>query len=504
LKKIGNALISVYNKEGLLPVLKVLEQLNVKIFSTGGTYDYITKQGFGATKVEDITDYPSILGGRVKTLHPKVFGGILARTDNESDLKDLEQYAIHTIDLLIVDLYPFAESLQQKAAHNDIIEKIDIGGISLIRAAAKNYERVLVIPSKEQYPFLLDLLEKKNGFTGIHERKLMAGQAFSLSSTYDKMIFEYFSNERNELLKYSFGESVQLRYGENPHQKACFYGDPGEVFFQHHGKQISYNNILDIDAAIRLINDFDNNTFAVIKHTNPCGVARRNNLTDAWKATLACDPVSAFGGIIVTKATIDKDLAQEIDSLFFEVILSSGYAAEALELLSKKKNRIILQFTCDLEYHEDIRSALNGLLTQDVDSIEITDQQMQCVTRKLPTAMEKKDMLFATKIVKHLKSNAIALVKNEQLIGAGMGQPNRVDAVIQALEKAKKMHFDTANAVMASDAFFPFSDSVQIAHQAGVSAIIQPGGSIRDKESLDYCNQNNIAMLFTGIRHFKH
>jgi phosphoribosylaminoimidazolecarboxamide formyltransferase/IMP cyclohydrolase len=503
-RKIKTALISVYNKDGLLPILEELRRLEVNVVSTGGTYNYINSKGFECVKVEDITGYPSILGGRVKTLHPKVFGGILNRSDLEEDQLQLEEYEIPNIDLVIVDLYPFSETVNSGAKEQEVIEKIDIGGISLIRAAAKNFNDVLVIPSKDQYSYLLDILNNKNGTTDLSERKLMASQAFFISSHYDNEIFNYVSNDRSEALKLSYGDPNKLRYGENPHQQGFFYGDLEKAFVQLHGKQISYNNLLDIDSAIKVINDFEENTFAVIKHLNTCGLATRDNLLDAWKDALAGDPTSAFGGILVTKNTIHKSEAEEINKLFFEVIIASGYSVRALDILKSKKNRIILQLNDENLPLEDTKTVLFGTLVQDRDVKNETKEDLDFVTEKKPAEAEIEDMLFANKIVKHLKSNAIVLVKNKQLIGAGMGQPSRIDAMNQSIEKAKKFGFDLKGAVLASDAFFPFADSVELAHKNGITAVIQPGGSVRDKDSISYCNSNNLSMVFTGFRHFKH
>lgn len=504
MRQIKTALISVFNKEGLLPILEELSRLNIRILSTGGTYDFIIKKGFKAEKVEDLTGYPSIFGGRVKTLHPKVFGGILYQRDKNTDLQEAEEFEIPAIDLVVVDLYPFVLTVQSGASDTDIIEKIDIGGISLIRAAAKNFNDVLTIPSKEQYAFLLDVLTNKDGVTDKIDRKLMATQAFSISSSYDTAIFNYMSNGGNESLKYRFGVQNKLRYGENPHQNGYFYGDLEKAFIQHHGKQISYNNLLDIDAGLKLIQDFDNKTIAIFKHLNPCGLASRENLVDAWNDALAGDPVSAFGGIIVSRAVIHSDVATEINKLFFEIIIASGYSARALDILKQKKNRIILQINDEELPIEDIKTVLFGTLVQERDTVVETSDNLKYVTENRPSKAEIEDLLFANSIVKHVKSNAIVLVKNKQLIGAGMGQPNRVDALRQAIEKAKRYDFDTKGAVLASDAFFPFYDSVETAFNAGITSIIQPGGSIRDQESIDFCNKNKMKMVFTGIRHFKH
>ncbi len=503
-KNIKTALISVYNKEGLIPILEEMKKIGIKIYSTGGTYEFITNHGYDCHQVEELTGYPSILGGRVKTLHPKVFGGILARPDLPEDVQDMEKYGLPFFDFVIVDLYPFSQTVAGGAPEEEVIEKIDIGGVSLIRAAAKNFKHVLVIPSRDQYSFLLDILTNREGNTDLLERKLMASIAFRVTQDYDHEIFEYFSNGGKEDLTYRFQKKNTLRYGENPHQQGFYFGDLDKAFIQLHGKQISYNNILDIDTALRAINDFEENTFLIIKHNNPCGIATRDNLLDAWRDALACDPVSAFGGIIATHSIIHEDIAQEIDKIFFEIIIAPGFSHKALEILKRRKNRIILQMNDENLPLEEIRTALFGTLVQERDIRTETANDLKTVTHRTPTPRETEDLLFAMKCVKHLKSNAIAIVKNKQMIGAGMGQPNRVDALKQAVEKARRFGFDTREAVLASDAFFPFSDSVELAHEAGITAVIQPGGSIRDQDSIDFCNQHNVAMIFTGIRHFKH
>jgi phosphoribosylaminoimidazolecarboxamide formyltransferase / IMP cyclohydrolase len=505
LKEIRTALISVFNKDGLIPILEELRNLDIKVISTGGTYQFIKNKGYQVNKVEDITGYPSIFGGRVKTLHPGIFGGILARRADENDEQDRIKHNIEHIDLVIVDLYPFAEVVQQTTDEQEIIENIDIGGISLIRAAAKNFNDVLIIPSKEQYTYLLDILVQKKGCSDLNDRRLMASQAFSISSTYDTNIFAYFSKDSREALKHSYGNSTKLRYGENPHQEGYYHGDLNEAFFQHHGKMLSYNNILDIDAALRLISDLDNNTFAIIKHLNPCGIASRKNLLDAWKDAYACDPLSSYGGIIITKSIIDKELALEINKVFFEIIISSGFSLDALEILKSKKNRIILQINNhDPLPMEDVRSALFGLLVQHRDTRIETQNDLNYVTDFRPDQNHIDDLLFANRIVKNVRSNAIVLVKNKQMIGVGMGQTSRVDSLKQAIVKAKSFGFDLHDAVMASDAFFPFHDSLEIAHAEGINSIIQPGGSIRDQECIEYCDKNKMGMVFTSIRHFKH
>ncbi len=505
LKKINSALISVYDKNNLEPIIEKLDKLGVKIYSTGGTKNFIERLGVKVTAVEEVTDYPSILGGRVKTLHPKVFGGILARRDNESDKEQLIQYEIPEIDVVIVDLYPFENTVASGATEQEIIEKIDIGGISLIRAAAKNFKDTLIIPSKNQYSDFINLLEDKKGETSIEERKKFALEAFNVSSHYDTAIFNYFNTAFNKpVFKQSIENGNELRYGENPHQKGFYFGNLEDVFEQLHGKQISYNNLLDIEAAVQLIAEFDETTFAILKHNNACGLASRTKLVDAWNDALAGDPISAFGGILITNQEIDMRTAIEIDKIFFEVIIAPSYNSDALEVLKKKKNRIIL-IQKMFEFPKiQYRSMLNGALVQDRDLKMEIEEDLKPVTTIKPTKEEIEDLLFANKLVKNSKSNTIVLAKNKQLYGSGVGQTSRIDALKQAIEKAKTFKFDLNGAVMASDAFFPFSDSVQIANEAGIKLVIQPGGSVRDQESIDYCNQNGMAMVFTGTRHFKH
>jgi len=505
-KKINSALISVYHKDGLEEILHVLNELNVKLLSTGGTQEFIQSLGYECETVEDITGYPPILGGRVKTLHPKIFGGILYRRDNEGDRKLLKAYGIPSIDLVIVNLYPFEETVANGGSEEEIIEKIDIGGISLIRAAAKNYKDVLIIASQQQYKSLLQLLNEKQGDSDLEDRRWFAKEAFAVSSQYDAAIFNYFDKENFSALRLAINESKKLRYGENPHQRGVFFGNFDDMFEQRHGKEISYNNLLDIDAAVSLIADFDETSVAILKHNNACGMASRPTVREAWEAALEADPVSAYGGIVITNGTINREAAELINSIFFEVIIAPEYDKEAFEILSQKKNRIILvqksssKTTTPFQY----RSALNGLLMQDKDTkVELADD-LKVVTKKVPTAAEIEDLIFANKLVKHTKSNAIVLAKNKQLVASGTGQTSRVDALKQAIEKAKTFHFDLKGAVMASDAFFPFPDCVEIAHNAGISAVIQPGGSIRDNESIAYCDDHNMAMVFTGVRHFKH
>jgi phosphoribosylaminoimidazolecarboxamide formyltransferase / IMP cyclohydrolase len=505
LKKIKNALISVFYKDNLEPIIHRLNDLGVNIYSTGGTQTFIENLGVKVTPVEDLTSYPSILGGRVKTLHPKIFGGILGRREVQNDLMQLEEFSIPEIDLVIVDLYPFEETVASGADEQSIIEKIDIGGVSLIRAAAKNFKDVVIVPSKSEYPFLLQLLNDKQGQTDIEDRKHLATRAFNVSSSYDTAIFEYFNQGKEKVFKKAISGAQILRYGENPHQQGVFYGDLDSFFDKLHGKELSYNNLLDVDAAVNLIAEFpEEPTFAILKHNNACGLASRSNSTDAYKAALAGDPVSAFGGIIITNRTIDKATASEINELFCEVVIAPDYDAEALENLKQKKNRIILKQKTVQMPDKQFRTILNGVLEQDKDLKTETKHNLQSVTEKAATTSEVEDLLFANKIAKHTKSNTIVLAKNKQLLGSGTGQTSRVDALKQAIVKAKAFGFDLNGAVMASDAFFPFPDCVEIAGNEGVSAVIQPGGSVKDKDSVDYCNKNAIAMVFTGVRHFKH
>ena len=505
-RKIQTALISVYHKDGLEDILNELNHLQIKFISTGGTRDFINSLGYECDTVEDVSGYPSILGGRVKTLHPKIFGGILYRRENETDKKQVKSYDIPSIDLVIVDLYPFEETVAEGGSEQEIIEKIDIGGISLIRGAAKNYKDVLVVASKEQYKPLLTLLQEKKGSSSIDDRRYFASEAFKVSSGYDSAIFNYFDDDKGSALRVSLNNPKQLRYGENPHQKGSFYGNFDEIFEQIHGKEISYNNLLDIDAAVSLISDFDETALAILKHNNACGMACRPTVKEAWDAALAADPISAFGGVVITNKNVDKEAALAINEIFFEVIIAPSYDKEALEILCQKKNRVILilksveKATQKLQY----RSVLNGTLVQDAnDSIQYR-KEIKVVTDSAPTEDEVDDLLFANKLVKHTKSNAIVLVKNKQLIASGTGQTSRVDALKQAIEKADAFNFDLNGAVMASDAFFPFPDCVEIAHHAGITSVIQPGVSIRDPESINYCNKNKMSMVITGIRHFKH
>ncbi len=504
LKSIRTALISVYDKEGLDPIIQRLKDLSVKIISTGGTRDFIEKKGVQVTAVEELTSYPSILGGRVKTLHPKIFGGILFRRESSEDQKQVLEYDISGIDLVIVDLYPFEETLRSGASSDEIIEKIDIGGISLIRAAAKNFADVLIVPSKQQYPQLLEILNGKNGKTSLEDRQHLAGDAFAVSSHYDTQIHAYFNGSGRDVFRYSSDEGKSLRYGENPHQEGIYFGDFSAMFEQLHGKEISYNNLLDIDAAVGLIRDFEDTGFAILKHNNACGLAIRPKLMDAWKDALAGDPISAFGGVLITNTEVDGETAGEINKLFFEIIIAPSYSGDALDILKQKKNRIILLIK-DFELQDrQFRSLLNGVLVQDRDARSETEAELKCVTKKAPTQKEIQDLLFANKLVKHTKSNAIVLARDNQLLASGVGQTSRVDALKQAIAKAKSFGFNLKGAVMASDAFFPFPDCVEIADAEGIGAVIQPGGSVRDQESVDYCDAHNMAMVFTGIRHFRH
>ena len=503
-KKIKNALISVYFKDNLAPIIEKLNSLGVQLFSTGGTQSFIEDLKIPVTPVESLTSYPSILGGRVKTLHPKIFGGILGRRELESDVQQLEEYEIPEIDLVIVDLYPFEETVKLGASETDIIEKIDIGGISLIRAAAKNFNDVLIVSSRNQYPDLLALLESKKGISNIDDRKRLATEAFNVSSHYDTNIFNYFSKGAIPVFKQSIQQSSVLRYGENPHQKGVFYGNLDEMFDKLNGKELSYNNLLDVDAAVNLMAEFDETTFAILKHNNACGVASRPVLLDAWKDALAGDPTSAFGGILITNAKIDEVTANEINKLFFEVIIAPSYDTKALEVLKQKTNRIILIQKKAKFSSTSFRTLLNGVIEQDKDFKSETAADLETITKIAPSATEQRDLLFANKLVKHTKSNTIVLAKNNQLLASGTGQTSRVDALRQAIVKAQNFGFDLKGAVMSSDAFFPFPDCVEIAHNVGIAAVIQPGGSIKDKESIDYCDSNNMSMVLTGTRHFKH
>jgi len=500
-----SALISVFNKDGLAPIVKKLHELNVALYSTGGTETFIKELGIPVLAVEDLTSYPSILGGRVKTLHPKVFGGILNRQSNENDQKELAEYEIPQIDIVIVDLYPFEKTVASKASEQDIIEKIDIGGISLIRAAAKNFADVLCVSSVDDYESFLSLLETKNGASSREDRKHFAAKAFNISSHYDTAIFNYF-NEDIIAYKASETEGKELRYGENPHQKGFFFGAFDDMFEKLHGKELSFNNLLDVDAAVNLMNEFSGErpTFAILKHNNACGVATRDSLHQAYVDALAADSVSAFGGILIANQTIDKQTANEIHSLFCEVVIAPEFDTEALAILKGKKNRILLKQKEVALPKKQVRSCLNGLLVQEKDLTTDQLDHLTYVTNKKPSEAQVNDLLFASKLCKHTKSNTIILAKNGQLLASGTGQTSRVDALRQAIEKANSFGFDLKGAAMASDAFFPFPDCVEIAGNAGIQSVIQPGGSIKDQLSIDYCNNHDISMVMTGIRHFKH
>ncbi|WP_271407066.1 bifunctional phosphoribosylaminoimidazolecarboxamide formyltransferase/IMP cyclohydrolase [Tenacibaculum soleae] len=504
-KTIKSALISVFHKDGLEPIVKKLNELGVTIYSTGGTETFIKELGIDVVPVEDITSYPSILGGRVKTLHPKVFGGILNRQDHDGDVAEMKEYNIPQLDLVIVDLYPFEKTVASGAPEQDIIEKIDIGGISLIRAAAKNFKDTVLVSSMDQYADFLTLISKNNGTTSISDRKKLAAKAFNISSHYDTAIFNYF-NEDEVVYKASESISKTLRYGENPHQKGYFFGDLEAMFDKLHGKELSYNNLLDVDAAVNLMNEFTGEapTFAILKHNNACGFAQRETIYQAYTDALAGDPVSAFGGILISNTKIDKATAEEIHKLFCEVVIAPSYDDDALSVLKGKKNRVLLiQKEIELP-KQTVRTALNGVLIQDKDFITDKLSDLSYPTNTKPSESELNDLLFASKLCKNTKSNTIILVKNKQLLAGGTGQTSRVDALKQAIEKANSFNFDLKGAVMASDAFFPFPDCVEIANNAGIQSVIQPGGSIKDQLSIDYCNNNNVSMVFTGTRHFKH
>jgi len=506
-KPIKSALISVFHKDGLAPIVKKLSALNVTIYSTGGTEKFIKDLGIDVIPVEDVTSYPSILGGRVKTLHPKVFGGILNRQDHKGDVLEMETYQIPQIDVVIVDLYPFEKTVASGSSEEDIIEKIDIGGISLIRAAAKNYKDVLCVSSVDDYSAFLQLISENNGSTTLADRKHFAAKTFNVSSHYDSAIFNYF-NKNHEIasLKISEPKGQVLRYGENPHQKGFFFGDLDAMFDKLNGKELSYNNLLDVDAAVNLMLEFKNETptFAILKHNNACGFAQRDSIYQAYTDALAGDPTSAFGGILISNTTIDAKTATEIHKLFCEVVIAPSFDDEALAILKGKKHRrILLQKEVELS-STSVRTCLNGVLVQDKNFKTDTEQDISYATNNKPTKNELEDLLFASKICKHTKSNTIVLVKNKQLCASGTGQTSRIDALNQAIAKANHFNFDLNNAVMASDAFFPFPDCVEIAGNAGIKSVIQPGGSIKDQLSIDYCNKHNIAMIFTGTRHFKH
>ena len=510
-KKISSALISVFYKDGLEPVVKQLEAQGATIYTTGGTQKFIEDLNITVIPVEGLTSYPSILGGRVKTLHPAVFGGILGRRNNETDLAEMKEYNIPEIDLVIVDLYPFQETVKQTSDEKSIIEKIDIGGPSMIRAAAKNFTDLTVIASKDDYGQLVALLEQQHGEINLQQRRAFAAKAFSIVADYDIAINNYF-NADSPLTVFGNEQKTVLRYGENPHQTAIFFGDLRDCFNQLHGKEISYNNLVDIDAAIELIKEFAGRsssdspdgeaTFAIIKHTNVCGIAIRKSISEAWKDALAGDPESAFGGVLVTNAEIDVATAEAINEIFFEVLIAPSFTNEALENLKAKKNRILLELKNTKTTKNIYKNAVNGSLQQGKDAGNF--EKWEEVGGRESTKEEKEDLIFSNIVCKHLKSNAIALIKNKQLIGKGCGQTSRIDALRHAVEKAKQFDFDLNGAVMASDAFFPFNDCVKMGHEAGIAAFIQPGGSIRDKDSIEYCKQNNLVMVMTGMRHFRH
>lgn len=505
-KKIQSALISVFYKDGLEPVVQQLHQLGITIYSTGGTQSFIEKLGIPVVPVENLTTYPSILGGRVKTLHPSVFGGILGRRDNETDLQEMKQYKIPEIDLVIVDLYPFEETVASTSEEKLIIEKIDIGGPSMIRGAAKNFRDLVVIAAKTEYAHLEQLLKDQQGTTTLEQRRAFAAKAFEIVAHYDVAIAKYFNPENALYFVESIPNPKTMRYGENPHQTGVFYGNLDELFNQLNGKELSYNNLVDVDAAVQLIAEFGADTtnpvFAIIKHTNVCGIAARGSVKAAWDAALAGDPESAFGGVLVCNGAIDKATAEAINEIFFEVLIAPAFNEDALAILKSKKNRILLQQKVPLNKVEEYKSVLNGVLIQGADKGNYVEWKE--VGGRDTTPAEKEDLTFANLVCKHLKSNAIALVKNKQLIGKGCGQTSRIDSLRQAIEKAGQFKFDLNGAVLASDAFFPFNDCVQMSHAAGITAFIQPGGSVRDKDSIEYCQQNKLAMVMTAMRHFKH
>lgn len=505
-RKIKSCLISVYHKDNLEPVLKLLQDLNIKIYSTGGTHKFIEELAIPVTAVEEVTSYPSILGGRVKTLHPKVMGGILARRAHAEDEQHMEQYDIPPIDLVIVDLYPFEKTVASGADEADIIEKIDIGGITLIRAAAKNYKDVLIVSSMAQYPQLEELLRTKKGETGLSDRKSFALAAFDITSHYDTAIFSYFNrDDQLRSFKHSIRSEKKLRYGENPHQEGVFYGDLEKMFDQLNGKELSYNNLVDIDAAVMLIEEFKEETaFAILKHTNACGAATGSTVKEAYLKAFEADTISAFGGVLISNRTIDAEAAEEINKLFFEVLIAPSYDDQALRILRSKKNRIILHKKEELQVRRSFKTILNGVLEQERDLKTDAREDLKTVTKAAPSEEQTEALLFASKVCKHTKSNTIVLAKKGQLIASGVGQTSRVDALKQAIEKARSFNLSLEGSVMASDAFFPFADCVEIANKAGIKSVIQPGGSVRDQDSIDYCDQHGMAMVFTGFRHFKH
>ena len=504
-KKIRSALISVFYKDGLEPLVRLLQEKGVAIYSTGGTQEFIEKLGLECIPVESVTDYPSILGGRVKTLHPKIFGGILGRRAVQQDLNEMKEYEIPEIDMVIVDLYPFEETVAQTTEEKLIIEKVDIGGPSMIRAAAKNFSDLFVIASKTDYAQAIEILSQQDGSTSLEQRKYFAAKAFEIVAHYDFAISNYFNGNNGQSFLYAAGNPHVMRYGENPHQKGIFYGQLNELFTQLNGKELSYNNLVDVDAAMHLIHEFKDEkdiTFAIIKHTNVCGIASRKTTADAWKSALEGDPESAFGGVLVCTSTIDATTANLINEIFFEVLIAPAYDEDALQILTSKKNRILLQQKKDLSIGMQFKSILNGVLTQEHDMGNFAGWEE--VGGRNTTPQEKEDLIFANKVCKHLKSNAIALAKNKQLIGKGCGQTSRIDSLRQSIEKAKQFNFDLTGAVLASDAFFPFDDCVKMSHAENIAAFVQPGGSIRDKDSIEYCKQNGLAMVITGLRHFRH
>ena len=501
-KRIQSALISVFYKDGLENIVKLLSELGITIYSTGGTQQFIEKMGIAVVPVENLTSYPSILGGRVKTLHPSVFGGILGKRDDETHVQEMKQYNIPEIDLVIVDLYPFEETVASTTEEKLIIEKIDIGGPSMIRGAAKNFKDVVVVAAKKDYAALENLLKEQKGETTIEQRKSFAAKAFEVVAHYDVAIAKYFNSSESLYFLESVTNPKAMRYGENPHQSGVFYGDLEKLFDQLNGKELSYNNLVDVDAAMQLIAEFSDTTFAIIKHTNVCGVSQRPTVKESWDAALAGDPESAFGGVLVCNGTVDKATANAINEIFFEVLIAPAFDEDALAILKSKKNRILLKLKKQPDTTEQYKSVLNGVLIQEVDKGNFAEWKE--AGGRETTDAEKQDLKFANLVCKHLKSNAIALIKNKQLIGKGCGQTSRIDSLRQSIEKAKQFNFDLHGAVLASDAFFPFNDSVKLAHEAGITAFIQPGGSVRDKDSIDYCVENKLAMVITGMRHFKH
>lgn len=505
-RKISRALISVFYKDNLEPIVRRLGDQGVEFVSTGGTQDFIEKLGYKVTPVEKLTGFPSIFGGRVKTLHPAIFGGILYRRDDEGDVKQAGEFSIAPIDLVIVDLYPFEETVAKGGTEEDIIEKIDIGGISLIRGAAKNFNDVLIVASRNQYAELLQLLQDKRCASDLIDRKKFAAMAFDVTSHYDTAIFNYFNQEfKFPTFKKSIQQGRTLRYGENPHQQGTYFGDLDGLFEQLNGKELSYNNLVDIDAAVNLVKEFEKDTaFVIIKHTNACGVATATTVKEAYSKAFQADTISAFGGVLATNKTIDLPAAEEINKLFFEILIAPSYNEDALALLRSKKNRMILLQKRALTETRQSKTILNGVIEQDHDLKTDSREDLKVMTKRAPSEAEVDALLFASKVCKHTKSNTIVLAVKGQLLASGVGQTSRVDALKQAIEKAKSFGFDLTGAVMASDAFFPFPDCVEIAHQQGIRAVIQPGGSVKDQDSINFCDQQNMAMVFTGIRHFKH